>query len=233
MNCSDVRQEAYNCSETYNCSDVKPEQQEDVETTSFRTKIIRLQIANSKAKTEIETLISENSSLQNECNSLRLEKSENLSTINSLSEQITSLKSQSVGFQIGVNGDIEALISENSNLQKECNRLRLEKSENLSTINSLSGQVTSFKSQIVESQIGVKGDIEALISENSSLQKECNRLRLEKNENLNTINSVNEPFTFLKLQTVESQIGVKGDVETLISENSNLQKECNRLRLEK
>ncbi|CAG8788301.1 18516_t:CDS:1, partial [Racocetra fulgida] len=197
------------------------------------SKIIRLQIANSKAKTEIETLISENSSLQKECNSLRSEKSENLNTINSLSEQITFLKSQIVGFQIGVKGDIEALVSENSNLQKECNRLKLEKSDNLSTINSLSGQVTSLKSQIVESQIGVKGDIEALISENSSLQKECNRLRLEKSENLNTINSLNEQVTFLKLQTFESQIGVKGDVETLISENSNLQKECNRLRLEK
>ncbi|KAF0373312.1 ubiquitin protein ligase [Gigaspora margarita] len=62
MNCSDVRQEAYNC------SDVKPEQLENQETTNLKSQISQLQ--------------SENSSLRKECN-------ENSSIISSLREQIS------------------------------------------------------------------------------------------------------------------------------------------------
>ncbi|CAG8842741.1 6071_t:CDS:1, partial [Racocetra persica] len=197
--------------------------------TSLKLQTVESQIG---VKGNIETLISENSSLQKECNRLRLEKSENLSTINSLSEQIISLKSRIVESQIGVKGDIEPLKSENSSLRKECNRLRSEKSENLNTLNSLSEQITSLKSQTDESQIGVK-DIETLKNENSSLQKECSSLRLEKNENLSTISSLREQITSLKSQVAEYQISIKRDIETLKSENSSLQKECNSLRLEK
>ncbi|RIB18748.1 hypothetical protein C2G38_2141968 [Gigaspora rosea] len=71
MNCSDIRQEAYNC------SDVKPEQLENQETTNLKSQISQLQ--------------NENSSLRKECNSLMLEKSENSSIISSLREQIANL----------------------------------------------------------------------------------------------------------------------------------------------
>ncbi|CAG8465737.1 13884_t:CDS:2 [Cetraspora pellucida] len=222
MNCRDVRQEVYNC------SDVKPEQRKNVENTSLKPRIVEYQTG---IKGDIESFKSENS--QKKYNGSRLEKSEDLSTISSLCEQIASLKLQIDRYQIGIKGDIETLKSENSSLQKECNGLKLEKGENLGTVSSLCEQITSLKSQIDRYQIDVKGGAETPRSKNSSLQKECNSLRLDKSENLSTISLLHEQIASLKSQIDRYQIGIKEDIETLISENSSLQKECNSLRLEK
>ncbi|CAG8458275.1 9965_t:CDS:2 [Scutellospora calospora] len=111
--------------------------------TALKSRIAQLQITNSKAEIEIEALKSKNSSLSDD---LLAERSEKLSTIRSLSEQITTLLHENEKLSQAADNnepkiEIVALKKKNLSLSDE---LLAERSEKLSTIRSLREQITKL-----------------------------------------------------------------------------------------